>query len=288
MIVVNGFKMSAASEQQFESSLQIRKCSYSPRDQLEITKNSDGTPVIHMPLNCKRLWFQTYCEENRKAGRIEITSCFLDIVTEIPGDLVNGKIQSEAKAYIDDNLISNGIAAKVVNVRDLKEVNDCLDSITGRATSKALSAGGFGTVEYFEIEPEPSLPSGTESNDDIPFHMPEVPAAEPADPSASSSALSADMGASSSPSETVCETASLFEQLGGTADPVTAAKSVKYPAPGRNNGKLLGTMSSRQLSYFITNFGDRKEPEYVKAVEAAKLIYEDYQKKSGAAITSGK
>ena len=47
-------------------------------------------------------------------------------------------------------------------------------------------------------------------------------------------------------------------------------------------------MSSRQLSYFITNFGDRKEPEFVKAVEAAKLIYEDYQKKSGAAITSGK
>ena len=272
--------MTQASKQQLTDSLKIRPCSYNPSEQLELVTNPDGSMVIILPLSCKRLWFFTYCQENGKQGKTQVEH------SEVTVNNGLGFITSKASVYIDDVMIADGAAGLAVDLNNMADMSNCIQSVTGMALSKALSNAGFGTVDRFYVDqiPIPCGDSNAAHNAPLPFTYQETPAPiQQGTPCTNAAPPASSPAAMPSANPAAPQTASLFEMLGGVPDALAQAKSMVYPLRGKCSGMMLGSMKSNELEYFLKQHGNTATPQIAAAANAARLILEERQKQSGKA-----
>lgn len=276
----NNISMTLASKQQLNDSLKIRHCSYNPSEQLELVTNSDGSMVILLPLSCKRLWFFTYCQENGKQGKTQVEH---SAVTANNG---LGFITSKASVFIDDVMIADGAAGLAVDLNNIADMSNCIQSVTGMALSKALSNAGFGTVDRFYVDqiPTPCGDSNAAQNAPLPFTYQE-PAApvQQGMPCTNAAPQVPTQDVMPGTNAVASTTAPLFEMLGGVPDALAQAKSTVYPLRGKCSGMMLGSMKSNELEYFLRQHGNSTTPQIAAAANAARLILEERQKQSGKA-----
>ena len=291
----NEVAVKTAFVEMLEKSLAVRPCSYKPLEHLELNVDVMGAATsVSLPLSCKRLWFETYCREQDPPLSRKITTELLNEGKFLEIDTPNGPrffLQASSEVYIEGEVVGTGLAGYCFP-KDEASISNAIQTVTGRALSKALSNAGFGVVDRGELDsgsapaPNPGpAPQNVGSTEGLPFHVGEnsAPPANSTSP-APAPAPAAPVPENNAPaSEQQMEMQNLFAQLGGVNDELTRAKQVPYPLRSyKYAGKKMGELPESALESLLTK--ESTDPKIVAAKAAAKLILEDRKKYSGKAI----
>lgn len=117
----------------------LRECSYDPtEDLITISYDNDSVPEKYLEVKYRIKWFNIWCQENGKVGRIEDAD-----ITIVEG---MNLIIATASIFVDNELIAKSSSSAPYipgdNENNAKVVQNACTSAKGRALANA----GFGTI----------------------------------------------------------------------------------------------------------------------------------------------
>ena len=136
----------------FDAARAIRPCSFDPSAYLVPGDVVEGrAPSVYLPLDAKRVWFHTYCNEQGVKGTIinEEPNIRCDLVHSNGAKI--GFITCNCNIIIDDVVVANAAAGQAVFVDNLGDLTMAVQNCSGSAQSRALSNAGFGAVSGTDL-----------------------------------------------------------------------------------------------------------------------------------------
>jgi hypothetical protein len=149
---MNNMKIPAEWKALFDAAKNIRPCSFDPSAYLVPGDVVEGrAPSVYLPLDAKRVWFHTYCNEQGVKGTIinEEPNIRCDLVHSNGAKI--GFITCNCNIIIDDVVVANATAGQAVFVDNLGDLTMAVQNCSGSAQSRALSNAGFGAVSGTDL-----------------------------------------------------------------------------------------------------------------------------------------
>ena len=262
----------------FKAANSIRPCSFDPTPFLRPGDVVEGrAPSVHLPLDAKRVWFHTYCNEQGVKGYILCGEPKINFdLTHSNGAKV-GFVTCDCNIVIDDVVVANACAGLAVFVDNITDLSMAIQNCSGTAQSRALSNAGFGAVSGTELvtndNPNAELPftmggeskADTDSGDTKPENKP-APVA------------SNNNGATTTPSDPTA----------AAPDELAQAKATVCRIRSRDEGKTFGEILASpngpwRIHYYMTSTRMGETNDIARA--ACKVIWDSLDPAIKAAVS---
>lgn len=164
---MNNMKIPAEWKALFDAARAIRPCSFDPSSCLVLGDMAEGkAPSVYLPLDAKRVWFHTYCNEKGVKGTIinEEPKLNFDLVHSNGAKI--GFVTCNCNIIIDDVVVANDSSGKAIYVDNLDDLSMVIQECSGNAQSRALSNAGFGAVSGTKL-----VTNDNPTNAELPFTM---------------------------------------------------------------------------------------------------------------------
>ena len=136
----------------FKAGNSIRPCSFDPTPFLRPGDVVEGrAPSVHLPLDAKRVWFHTYCNEQGVKGYILCGEPKINFDLTHSNGAKIGFVTCDCNIVIDDVVVANACAGLAVFVDNITDLSMAIQNCSGTAQSRALSNAGFGAVSGTEL-----------------------------------------------------------------------------------------------------------------------------------------
>lgn len=262
----------------FEDAKKVRPCSFNPTPYLKTTDATETRgPNVFLPLEAKRTWFYTYCQENGMKGMILVSDPVINFELSNNSNFRFGFVSGKCNVLLNGDVIGSATAGLAFSIDNLVEMSNVIQNVTGTAQSRALSNAGFGAVSGTDMEVTPDPSGYSHSGDDLPYKTPAGFTA-PGNTSAPANALPAPFAP---PAPQMGNMQQKFMEISGQTQlsEVDKAKALVITFNCKDTGKTMGDIltgigGTKSIYYYAFEWA-RTGSETDPIRNAAKVIWFD-------------